>query len=146
MALEMTRTSKPSTVVFCDQESVQFFTANMRTGMLFQPFGADIAESVIAEVIALDQKAQAIPASFGPKHFIKLRHLYVDDKNGDFTLNVDYLHDQAEPPMFTEVDIKVYLGDGAVKHHGQGQWVEVTIKKVLCSSDNFSPVGDEHYG
>ncbi|WP_027150380.1 hypothetical protein [Methylobacter tundripaludum] len=145
MPVQFSYTTQPSIVVGCDLESYQFFRAHTRTGALFNQSDMEIASVGLQEVIALDKKAQAIPAQFGPNHYIKLRNVFIDDKSGNFTLHVDYIHDERAEPMFTEEDIKLFLGDGSVRHFGQGQWVEVSIKTALFSSDYFSPVSDVYY-
>lgn len=145
MTLQVTRTHKPSTVIFSDMESDQFFFASTRTGAAYHEFIKELAESILGDVIELDRKAQNTQRSYSPNHYIKLRHLRFDDKNGSFTLHLDYIHDERESPLFSEDDIKTLLGDGTVQYHGQGQWIEVAIKKALCTSDYFSPIGDEYY-
>lgn len=80
MDLELTKTAKPSTVIFCNEESNQFFLANTRTGMFFPNYAIEIAKNIVADVIELDKKVQETHSNFGPKHFIKLRKIYVDDK------------------------------------------------------------------
>jgi desulfoferrodoxin (superoxide reductase-like protein) len=145
MTLEVSRTAKPSTVIFTDMENDQFFMASTRTGTSYHNFIKELAESVIGDIVGLDKKAQEVPHAYTPNHYIKLRHLHFDDKNGSFALHVDYIHDEREPPVFSEENIKTMLGDGTVQHHGQVQWVEVRVHKALCSSDYFSPVSDGYY-
>ncbi len=145
MAFEVTRTANPSTVIFSDLERGQFFRANTRTGDIFNRHWISVVLEAAEDVVALDKTAQEIPAQFGPKHMIKLRKVFVDDKNGNFTMNVDYLHDENEEPVYGPVEIKFYLDDERVKYSGQPHYVEVSVKTAMFSSDYFAPLGDDHY-
>lgn len=145
MPIQFSRTGIPSTVIGFDLENGQFFHAHTRTRALLGQAQIELAAAVLNDVVELDRKAQALPAKFGPAHYVKLRSLFIDDKSGDITLRVDYLHDQGELPAYTEKEIKLFLHDGIVRHFGQGQWVEASIKPALFSSDYFSPVADEYY-
>ncbi len=145
MGLQFNYTDSPSKIVAYDLDKYQFFRAYNRTGALFDKGQIDLAKAAFTEASLLDYRAQALPSKFGPAHYIKLREVFIDDKNGDFTMRVDYLHDESTPPAFTEEEIKCALGHGSVQHFGQGQWVEVSIKTALFSSDYFSPVADEYY-
>lgn len=145
MPVQYSFTSMPSTVIGCDLENYQFFRASTRTGALFGKGAMELASAALDDVIAADRQAQQIPSQFGPKHYIKLRNVFFDDKNGNVTLYVDYIHDDREQPMFTESEVASLLGDGEVRHLGQSQSVEVSIKTGMFSSDYFSPVSDDYY-
>lgn len=145
MSVQYSFTSIPSAVIGCDLDNNQFFRASTRTGALFGEGAMQIASAVLQDVIEADSGAQAIPSQFGTKHYIKLRSIFLDDKNGHVTLNVDYVHDNDEQPRFTKTDVARLLGDGEVRHLGQSQSVLVSIKAESFSSDSFSPVKDEHY-
>lgn len=145
MTVQFNFTTVPSMMVGCDLENGQFFRMQTRTRALVGKFGMDLCAAALNDVVSLDKQAQSIPSDFGPNHYVKLRYVFIDDKSGNFTLHVDYLHDEGVKPEFTEEDIKTALGDGTVQHFGQGQWVEVSIKTGLFSSDYFSPVADDYY-
>jgi hypothetical protein len=138
-------TSSPSNIVGYDLENTQFFHAYMRTRGLLNSAYIEVIECALQDVIALDKQCGELPSKFGPEHYVKLRQIYIDDKNGNYTLYVDYLHDNLVPPHFSESDIQLILGHGMVKHHGQCQWVEVSIKTASFSSDYFWSVADEYY-
>lgn len=145
MSIQFSHTISPSMIVGCDLDNCQFFRIHSRTGALVGKFGMNISSAALVDVIALDTEAQAIPSKFGPNHYVKLRDVFIDDKNGSFILNIDYIHDKGVDPVFSEVDIKLLLGDGTVRYEGQGQWVNVSIKTGNFSSDYFSPVSDQYY-
>ena len=147
MPIHISRTELPSTVICCDIDNHQFFRATTRTRAIFNRAHIQIADAILHDVIALDQKAQDhdFPSDTGPKHYVKIRHLQIDDKHGDFTIHVDYIHDQKEEPIFSEEDIKRFLCNGEVRYFGQCQYVEVSVKTGLFSSDSFSPIADHFY-
>jgi hypothetical protein len=147
MPIHISRTALPSTVICCDIDNQQFFRATTRTRAIFNRAHVQIADAILHDVMALDQKAQDhdFPSGTGPKHYVKIRYLQIDDAHGDFTIHVDYIHDQKEKQIFSEEDIKLFLGNGIVRYFGQCQYVEVSVKTDLFSSDYFSPIADKFY-
>lgn len=145
MSFQFNFTSSPSTIIAYDLENTQFFSAQMRTGGLMNRAYIEVIECALKDVIALDKQCSGIPSEFGPKHYVKLRYVHVDDKNGSYVLHVDYLHDNSVSPCFSDKDIQLALSNGVVKHHGQCRWVEVETKTATFSSDYFWPVADEYY-
>ena len=143
--LEFTRTLKPSTVIGCDLDAYQFFYVYTRTGALLNKWQMSLAESVLKEVVELDNEVQSIPAQFGAEHYIKLREIFIDDKNGCYTIRIDYLHSNNAEPAYSESQIKSIFNDGIACDFGQARDVEVTIKSELFSSDYFSPVSNDYY-
>ncbi|MES1981117.1 MAG: hypothetical protein V4443_01455 [Pseudomonadota bacterium] len=146
MSIQFNFTTRPSTVICYDLDNHQFFNAWKRIGALFNRSDMQIASGALQEVIDLDNKAQATPSKLGsPDHYVKLRSLYIDDENGEFTLNVDYLYDSHATPLFDKDDIKRILNDGTVQHLGHVQLVKVSIKSGNFAAENFSPVADQFY-
>lgn len=145
MALTMTRTHLPSTVVFADADNEQFFTARTRTGMMFPSHAITLVGSIYGAVAALDRRARQDAPPPGARHAVKLRSVLVDDQCGSCEMAVDYLHDIQAKPRFTVDDIQRALGHGEVRHQGQGQWVEVTIRTADFTSDDFASVSDDFY-
>ncbi len=145
MALTMTRTPLPSTVVFADADNEQFFTARTRTGMMFPPHAVTLVGSIYGAVVALDRRVRRDVLPLGARHAIRLRSVLVDDQCGSCEMAVDYLHDLHENIRLSCDDIQRALGNGEVRHQGQGQWVEVTIRAVDFASDHFSSVSDGFY-
>lgn len=145
MALTMTRTNLPSTAIFADADNEQFFTACTRTGMMFPSHAITLVGSVYGAVAALDRRARQNALPPGARHTVKLRSVLVDDQSGSCELAVDYLYDIQEKPRFTVDDIQRALGHGKVRHQGQGQWVEVTIRTADFISDDFASVSDDFY-
>lgn len=143
MTIEIHRTEKPSTIICFDKDNDQFFFAYTRTGGVFR--FTSVLQSAIDDVNRLNKEIERKDYQFGSKHHIRLRSIFFDDKNGAFTMKVDYLHDNQVEPAFTEEDVKKELGDFEVRHHGQMHNTEVRILKVLTSSDYFNPVSDEYY-
>lgn len=141
--LSISRTEKPSTAIFSGDG--QFFTARTRTGNFFGSGAGDVVLSAAAEVATLDNESQAQNQQFGPRHYIKLRQAFYDDKHGNLTLFVDYLHDTTVEPLYSEGDLARSLNDESVDEHGQGRHVRVRVKKENFSSDSFAPVSDEYY-
>lgn len=78
-------------------------------------------------------------------HYIKLRKLLIDNKNGNLHLEVDYIHATDVKPIFTMGEVADMLGDGLVIHFGYSQSVNVSIKSGEFSSDYFSPNSDHYY-
>ena len=145
MPLEVTRTALPSTVIFCDLEREQFFAADTRTGDLLGSHWISVVRELCNDVCALDEKLQQDDRRFGFRHTLKIRNIWIDDKNGCFTVRVDYLHDKDVEPLLDESAIQTFLKSDIVVYHGQPHNVEVSIKTANFSSDYFSAVGDDYY-
>lgn len=147
MPIHISRTESPSRVICCDIDNQQFFRATTRTSAIFNRAHIKIADAILHDVIELDETAQEHDFPFDPvpKHYVKIRHLQIDDKHGAFTIHVEYIHDKEENPIFSEEEIKRLLRNGEVRYFGQCQYVEVSVNTGLFSSDSFSPLADHFY-
>lgn len=145
MSLEITRTLLPSRITATDLDRGQFFNAQMRTGGILGRHWISVLQLLTDDVVRFDIQTQQIDPNFGPRHAIKIRHVWIDDKNGAFTVKLDYLHDSNVSPIYEEKDIQRRLDSGSVKYEGQPHSVEVRIKEASFSSDYFSMLGDEFY-
>ena len=145
MPLDITRTHLPSQIIASDLDWDQFFSAEMRTGSILGKHWIDVLNQAADDVIQLDMKTQEVDQRFGPRHAIKIRHIWINDKSGSFTIKLDYLHDNDVAPIYTEANIESLLNSGGVKYEGQSHYVEVRIEKAPFSSDYFSMLGDEFY-
>lgn len=79
---------------------------------------------------------------FPPKHFIRLRAVYYDDKNGGYTWYIDYMHPHNQEPVITVPIIKETLGHEDVLEDHQMHYFDVNIVQYLEHSDHYDP---DHY-
>lgn len=79
------------------------------------------------------------------RHFVKLRHLMIDEYHGVLAARVDYLHDQTVEPAFSESAVRGVLGDKTDRYLGFSQRIDAVIKRIDCTASFFSPLADEHY-
>lgn len=143
--LDFYRTRNPSQAVVVDEKRMQFVLVYTRSSGILYKNALELIGYLVNDVAKIDEEAQRINYEYGSKHFIKLRSVMIDDKTGNFVLNVSYIHDREEKPKYTGEDLKRILGDGEVRYGGQGQSVEVEISTALCSSESFSPISDADY-
>ena len=76
------------------------------------------------------------------KHFIRIRAVHFDDKNGNYSWFLDYMHPHDQRPVYAAPDIKNYLGDGYVLDDGQIYHFDVKVLQYLEHSDHYDP---DHY-
>jgi hypothetical protein len=76
------------------------------------------------------------------KHFIRIRSVYFDDKNGNYTWYLDYMYPNGESPNYSSAEIKHYLGDGYAVEDGQCYSFDVKLRAYLQFSDHYDP---DHY-
>ena len=93
----------------------------------------DSIKNRIKEIEALD-----LPE----KHFIRIRSIYFDDKNGNYIWYIDYMYPHDETPSYSSAAIKQYLGDGYALDDGQHYTFEVMLRDYLQWSDHYDP---DHY-
>jgi hypothetical protein len=75
-------------------------------------------------------------------HFIRIRSVYFDDKNGEYTWYIDYMYPYDQHPSYSSAEIKQYLGDGYALDDGQIYSFEVMLRNYLQWSDHYDP---DHY-
>ncbi len=76
------------------------------------------------------------------KHFMRVRSVYFDDKNGNYTWYLDYMFPNGEAPKFSSAQLKHYLGDGYALDDGQCYSFDVKLREYLQHSDHYDP---DHY-
>ncbi|THT95305.1 restriction endonuclease [Lampropedia puyangensis] len=76
------------------------------------------------------------------KHFICVRSIYYDDKNGGYTWYLDCMYPNDESPRYSSAQIKHYLGDGYALEDGQCYSFDVKLRAYLQLSDHYDP---DHY-
>lgn len=76
------------------------------------------------------------------KHFIRIRSVYYDDKNGCYTWYIDYMYPHDQSSAYSSAEIKQYLGDGYALEDGQIYSFEVMLRTYLQWSDHYDP---DHY-
>ena len=82
---------------------------------------------------------------FPKKHFIRIRAIYFDDKNGNYIWFLDYMHPHDQRPVYAAPDIKEYLGDGYVQDDGQFYNYDVKVQQYLEHSDHYDPDHNDYY-
>jgi hypothetical protein len=79
---------------------------------------------------------QLIKYPLPEKHFFRLRSVYFDDKHGTFVWYVDYMHPNAQQPIYTEEHLTEELPQ---------EWndsYDIKIRGYLEHSDHYDP---DHY-
>lgn len=79
---------------------------------------------------------------FPNKHFIRVRSVYHDDKNGNYTWYLDYMYPNGQRPKYSSAQLKHYLGDGYALEDGQCYSFDVKKREYLQFSDHYDP---DHY-
>lgn len=76
-------------------------------------------------------------------HFIRPRAFWYDDKNGGYSVHLDYMipHGKSERP-YSERSIARALGDGDVLEDGQWYNFDVITRRYFPTSDHYDP---DHY-
>jgi hypothetical protein len=75
-------------------------------------------------------------------HFVRIRSVYYDDKNGGFTWYLDYMHPHDQPSVVSTAQMKRHLGDGYALEDGQLHSFDVLSRSYLPFSDHYDP---DHY-
>lgn len=76
-------------------------------------------------------------------HFVRIRSVYYDDKNGGYTWYVDYMHPHDQPKAISTAALKAKLGDGYALEDGQIHSFDVISRPYHPHSDHYDP---DHYG
>jgi hypothetical protein len=76
-------------------------------------------------------------------HFVRIRSVYYDDKNGGYTWYLDYMHPHDQPRATSSADLKEQLGDGYALEDGQIHSFDVISRPYHPHSDHYDP---DHYG
>lgn len=79
---------------------------------------------------------------FPEKHFIRVRAVHFDDKNGCYTWYLDYMHPHDQQAVYSVPQLKRYLGDECVLDDGQSYFFDILIRQYLEYSDHYDP---DHY-
>lgn len=75
-------------------------------------------------------------------HFIRIRAVYFDDKNGNYSWYLDYMYPQDQNPIITSYKISNLLGDGYVLEDGQSYTFDVISRPYFPYSDHYDK---DHY-
>jgi hypothetical protein len=75
-------------------------------------------------------------------HFIRIRAVYFDDKNGHYSWFIDYMFPQDEKPVTSPTRIAKVLGDGYALEDGQGYSFDVISRPYFKYSDHYDK---DHY-
>jgi hypothetical protein len=80
--------------------------------------------------------------SLPEEHFLRIRAIYYDDKNGNYTWYLDYMYPIDKTPSFCETDIAELLGDGYIFEDGQTYMFDVIHRSYFKHDDHYDP---DHY-
>jgi len=73
-----------------------------------------------------------------PKHFVRMRSVFYDDKHGTFTWYLDYMHPHDESPVMSPEQIAQALGEDDIWNHSH----DVEVRHYSEFSDHYDP---DHY-
>jgi len=76
-------------------------------------------------------------------HFIRIRSVYYDDKNGGYTWYLDYMYPEDQRPVIGTAQIADRLGEDYALEDGQLYHFDVRGRGYLQYSDHYDP---DHYG
>ncbi|MGR5958458.1 restriction endonuclease [Enterobacter ludwigii] len=92
---------------------------------------------------SISKRIEEIESIIMPEnHFIRVRSVYFDDKNGNYTWYLDYMYPDADMPKYSSAEIKHYLGDGYALEDGQCYTFDVKLRSYFQFSDHYDP---DHY-
>jgi len=75
-------------------------------------------------------------------HFIRIRSVYFDDKNGHYAWFLDYMYPHDQKPIITSFKISNLLGDGHALEDGQSYTFDVISRPYFQYSDHYDK---DHY-
>lgn len=75
-------------------------------------------------------------------HFIRIRAVWFDDKNGAYVWFLDYMHPHDQVPVYRAIQIADFLGDGYALDDGQIYSFDVITRSYLMASDHYDK---DHY-
>jgi len=90
----------------------------------------------IAEIDAIDTAED---------HFLRVRTVYYDDKNGHYSWYVDYMYPNGEQPTYAPLELKNMLGDENVHNDGQFYTYHIAFRTYLKHSDHYDPDHSDYY-
>lgn len=79
---------------------------------------------------------------FPSGHFLRIRAVHFDDKNGCYSWFLDYMYPHDEKPVYNSKNIEHYLGDGSALSDGQLYSFDVISRPYLPYSDHYDK---DHY-
>lgn len=80
-----------------------------------------------------------------PDHFIRIRHVHFDDKNGNYIWYLDYMYPNDQRPVIGTAQIASALGDGYALEDGQIYHFDVIHRSYFKYSDHYDPDHYEYY-
>ena len=116
-------------------KGMYFYLAN-RIGSARYQFSLESIEARLVELGGI-----ALP----PKHFLRLRAVYYDDKNGGFTWFLDYLYPSGETPALTEENFLKAMKNNRSREDGQFYEFDIIFKEYAEHSDHFDVDHDDYY-
>lgn len=75
-------------------------------------------------------------------HFLRIRAVYFDDKNGCYSWFLDYMYPHDSKPKYFKKNIENHLGDGSALDDGQLYSFDVISRPYLPYSDHYDK---DHY-
>jgi hypothetical protein len=75
-------------------------------------------------------------------HFLRIRAVYFDDKNGNYSWFIDYMFPRDESPLFSARQIAKSMGDGWALEDGQVYMFDVVNRPYSPWSDHYDK---DHY-
>jgi hypothetical protein len=75
-------------------------------------------------------------------HFIRIRAVYFDDKNGNYSWFLDYMYPHDQSPTMSSTKISKMLGDGYALEDGQCYFFDVISRPYFQYSDHYDK---DHY-
>jgi hypothetical protein len=75
-------------------------------------------------------------------HFIRVRSIYFDDKNGGYTWYIDYMYPVGEQAKYSQAAIQNKLGHQYSLEDGQIYCFDVKVRAYMSYSDHYDP---DHY-
>lgn len=80
--------------------------------------------------------------SLPDRHFIRIRAVHYDDKNGAYSWYLDYMYPNDQRPAMGSTHIAHALGDGYALDDGQIYHFDVRLRSYFGYSDHYDP---DHY-
>lgn len=89
------------------------------------------------------KRVQDIEGISLPKdHFIRIRSVYYDDKNGGYIWYLDYMYPNDQRPVVGTAQLGYALGDGYALEDGQTYSFDIKHRSYFKHSDHYDP---DHY-
>lgn len=92
---------------------------------------------------SIDDRIKEIEKIEFPKnHFLRIRAVYFDDKNGCYSWFLDYMYPHNEKPKYNSKTLEYSLGDGYALDDGQLYSFDIISRPYLPFSDHYDK---DHY-